>query len=153
MTTNPSERFNPQTLIAQMDKAYTTFLNACEALVPTQGLTSGICGAWSAKQLLDHLTGWQVESLSILKRIQTQPEAAFDFDIDSFNQKSVEARKTLSWQESLPAFIDSYHAFLQALQNLTKERFLSHPNYAGWVKAMIHEYDVHLAHMMTAKNL
>jgi uncharacterized protein (TIGR03083 family) len=153
MTANPSEHFTPQALITQMDTAYTTFLNACEALTPAQAMADGLCGEWSAKQLLDHLTGWQVESPSILKRIQTQPEAAFDFDIDSFNQKTVEARKTLSWQESLTAFKDSYQAFLQALQNLSKERFLSHPNYAGWVKAMIHEYDVHLAHMMTAKNL
>jgi hypothetical protein len=128
-----------------------TFLQTCKTLSKDQALTPGICGEWSAKQVVDHLTGWQVESIDILDRLLGSEEEKISFDINSFNADSVGKRTSLSWNESLAAFVDSFETFDRCLAEISEEDYQMHPGLASWVRAMIHEYRFHLAHIRKAQ--
>ncbi len=143
----------PQDLKARMSNAFNDFLTACKTLTPKQWQHPDVCGEWSAKQVVDHLTGWQLKSLTILDSLANTAFNTFDNDIDSFNASSVEDRKTLSWQESLEDFERSYQTFDQALSKVSEAQFRANQGFASWIKAMIHEYDFHLSHIQGAQDL
>jgi len=134
----------PLEWVAQMRESAKDFLAACEALTPEKAREPGVCGVWSAKAVVDHITGWQVQSLPILKKLRTSNNEAFDLDIDGFNRISVEAREELTWEESLEAFRESYSAFDQAAVDISLAHFQGNEGFKSWVKAMIHEYKFHL---------
>lgn len=138
-------------LILEMKKNYQIFLQRCEALTQEQALIGGICGEWSAKEVIDHLTGWQEASPSFLQDILSSERVELDVEIDAFNQISVQTKRALSWQESLAAFIESFAAFDQALQDIPKVQFIKNPGLTSWVKAMNHEYIFHRTHIEAAQ--
>ena len=143
----------PQELVSQMKESAQIFLAACESLSQDQALQSGVCGEWSAKAVVDHLTGWQVQSLPILQQLLASQNDEFDFQIDAFNRSSVKSREDLSWQESLAAFKDSYSAFDQAVEEVSPARYRTNEGFKSWLKAMIHEYRFHLPHIKKAQKL
>jgi hypothetical protein len=134
------------------DSAY-AFLSACEDLSPTQACKSGICGEWSAKAVVDHLTGWQVQSLPILQQLLSGAAEAFDLDIDAFNRTSVSSREDLSWEESLEALRFSFSAFDQAVDEIPTAQYRTNPGFKSWLKAMTHEYRFHLPHIKNAQKM
>lgn len=137
----------PQELVSQMKAQYQQFLAACDALSTERALAPGICGEWSAKAVVDHLTGWQVQSLPIVRQLLSSEKGDFDVDIDAFNRMSVETREDLSWDESLEAFKESYEAFDEALHDLPAARTRTNAGLKSWLQAMIHEYCFHLQHI------
>ncbi len=147
MPDNPATALPPSELIANMNSAYQDFLAACQSFEPQKAALSGACGDWSAKSVVDHLIGWQVQSLSILDALTKGRSDAFDFDIDAFNAASVENRKDTSWQESLQDLQDSFADFKKALEKIKAAQFQTNKGFAAWIKAMIHEYEHHLSHV------
>lgn len=143
----------PSDLVAQMKEKFSAFLSACESLSRAQALEPGTCGEWSAKGVVDHLTGWQVQSLPIVKQLLSTPEAEFTDEIDAFNQTSVKSRETLSWEESLAAFRESFQHFERALAAIPVAQFRTNEGFKSWLKAMIHEYSFHLQHIAAAQRL
>lgn len=149
----PQDHMPPTTikeLVSQMRSAYETFLQACEDLSEEQAQQGGVCGKWSAKAVLYHLTGWQVESLPILKRILGAPDQALDLEIEAFNRKSVKDRQELTWEESLNAFKSSFDAFDQALDDIQLAHYRTDQALISWVKSMTHEYQFHIEHIDNA---
>lgn len=140
----------PDELVRQMREDYKAFFTTCQALTESQSMEPGVCGAWSAKAVVDHLTGWQVQSLSIITALLAEEKTAFDLDIDKFNQISVNERQKLSWQESQKAFDDSFNAFIDGLDEIPESHFQNEEGLIAWVKAMIHEYKFHLKHIQKA---
>ena len=139
--------------ILQMKEAYKTFFMACQALTERQAMMADVCGEWSAKAVVDHLTGWQVQSLPIIQALVDGDKSAFDLDIDAFNQTSVDRRQDLTWQESLKDFELSFNEFLEALNTIPESPFKTEAGLITWVKAMIHEYQVHLTHIHHAQTI
>lgn len=138
-------------IVMEMKRHYQAFLRACTALTPEQAQKKGICGEWSAKAVVDHLTGWQLASPSFLKKVLASENPLMDVDIDAFNQNSVQDRQALSWQDSLAAFKDSFKAFEHALQDIPRAQFQDNAGLTSWVKAMNHEYVFHHAHIKKAQ--
>lgn len=143
----------PLELVSQMRESYQSFLEACEALTQDQALASGACGEWSAKAVVDHLTGWQVESLPILKKLLETENEDFDLDIEAFNRTSVRDREDLAWEDSLTAFKLSFESFDKGLEDITVSRFRTNAGFKSWLKAMIHEYQFHIVHIQKAQEL
>ncbi len=137
-------------LVEKMKVNYEALLQACMTLSKIQASHHGVCGEWSAKQVVDHLTGWQVESNDILDRLLESEEEDIDLDIDGFNADSVRERASLDWEESLAAFEESFNAFDQLLAKISAEDYQAHSGLDSWVKAMIHEYQFHLNHIKLA---
>ena len=142
---------SPQELISQMKENYQKFLDACHSLTQEQALQPGVCGEWSAKAVVDHLTGWQVESLPILKMLLETDKQDFDLDIDAFNAVSVEKREALSWQESLTALELSCKSFYEGIDKISVSRYRLNAGLRSWLRAMIHEYQFHLQHIQNTK--
>ena len=138
-------------LILEMKKNYQIFLQRCEALTQEQALIGGICGEWSAKEVIDHLTGWQEASPSFLQDILSSERVELDEEIDAFNQISVQTKRALSWQESLAAFIASFEDFERTLQDIPKTKFTKNAGLKSWIKAMNHEYIFHRTHIQAAQ--
>lgn len=141
----------PQELVSQMRENYQSFLESCEALSQEQAHASGACGEWSAKAVVDHLTGWQVESLPILKKLLETDDKDFNLDIDAFNRSSVRDREDLSWEDSLMAFKLSFESFDKGLDDITVSRFRTNAGFKSWLKAMTHEYKFHIVHIQRAQ--
>jgi len=150
MSTDHMPPPTPQELLSQMKEGYQALLQVCESLSPEQALVSGVCGEWSAKAVVDHLTGWQVQSLSILQQLLASEKEALDFDIDAFNRTAVRSREDLTWNESLEAFKNSYEHFNEAVGDLPVERYRTNEGFKSWLKAMTHEYRFHLDHIKKA---
>jgi uncharacterized protein (TIGR03083 family) len=138
-------------MIEKMKVSYASFLQACKTLSEDQALSPGVCGEWTAKQVVDHLTGWQVESIEILDRLLRSDEEDIDLDIDGFNAKTVMERASLPWRESLDAFENSFRAFDNELAAISEEEYQAYSGLASWVRAMTHEYRFHLAHIRKAQ--
>lgn len=143
----------PQELVSQLREKYQSFLEACEALSREQAIEPSVCGEWSAKAVVDHLTGWQVESLPILKKLLGSDNEDFDLDIDAFNRTSVRDREDLTWEDSLTAFKLSFESFDKGLEGITVSRFRTDTAFKSWLKAMIHEYQFHISHIQKAQEL
>jgi len=141
----------PQELVSQMEEHHQAILEACEKLTPKQAHQPGVCGEWSAKAVVDHLTGWQVQSLPIVQQLLSSENQTIDFDIDAFNQTSVKSREDLSWEESLAAFKGSFDSFDQALDDLPVAHYRTNEGFKSWLKAMIHEYRFHLQHIQNSR--
>ncbi|MFW5714720.1 MAG: maleylpyruvate isomerase N-terminal domain-containing protein [Brevefilum sp.] len=141
----------PQELVSQLKEQFQKFLAVCEELSSNQAYEPGICGEWSAKAVVDHLTGWQVQSLPIVKQLLSSEKKEFEYDIDAFNRTSVTSRADLSWEESLEAFRDSFNNFDEALGDIPVARFRTNEGFKSWLKAMIHEYRFHLQHIQKAQ--
>jgi len=140
----------PQELLSQLQQKYQTFLSACKKLTAAQALEKGVCGRWSAKAVVDHLTGWQLGSLSILKEILQSDETDPNLDIDGFNRMSVDTREDLTWDESLTAFEQSSDLFIDYLGTIADSQYRTSAGFKSWMKAMIHEYQFHLKHIQQA---
>ena len=140
----------PEIVMAMRENCQ-AFLAVCEALTQEQALIGGICGEWSAKAVVDHLTGWQLASPSFLKGILSSENPILDLDIDAFNQISVQARQALSWKDSLAAFKISFAAFEGALAEIPNAQFKANVGIKSWVKAMNHEYVFHRIHIRKAQ--
>lgn len=141
----------PDELVLRMKADFVTFFSACQSLTIEQALTPGVCGEWSAKAVIDHLTGWQVYSLPIIDKLLAKDKTVFDLDIDAFNQKSVKERQDIPWQESLISFEESFKTFSERLDRIPARRFQTEEGFTDWVKAMIHEYQFHLTHIQQAQ--
>jgi len=141
----------PQDLISEMKKSYQAFLADCQKLTQEQALMPDVCGEWSAKEVVDHLTGWQIESLAILDQLLESESGDFDLDIDGFNRTSVKERKDLSWEGSLAAFELSFDDFNEGLAGIAEAQYGAKKGLRSWVKAMIYEYKFHLDHIRQAQ--
>jgi hypothetical protein len=143
----------PDELVLRMKADFKTFFLACQSLTVEQALMPGVCGEWSAKAVVDHLTGWQVYSLPIIDKLLAKDKTVFDLDIDTFNQNSVNERQDFPWHESLEAFEESFKAFSKRLDEIPELRFPTEKGFVNWVKAMIHEYQFHLTHIQKAQTI
>lgn len=153
MPKNHMPTLSLQEKVSQMRESAQAFLAACEKLTVQQALAAGVCGEWSAKAVVDHLTGWQVQSLPILEQLRSGVDETLDFDIDAFNRNSVESRVCLSWEESLAAFRESFSAFDRAAGAMPTDPDRHHHGFTSWLNAMIHEYRFHLEHIDQAHKL
>jgi hypothetical protein len=140
----------PQSQFEQLQQKFETFLSACKKLTPQEASTKGVCGQWSAKAVVDHLTGWQMESLPILSEVLKSKQTDLDLDIDGFNSTSVSTGKDLTWDESLAAFEHSFKAFNDYLGKISVSQYKTNAGIKSWIKAMIHEYQFHLQHIQQA---
>ncbi len=139
--------------ISRMRDDFVTFLRASKSLTEEQALHAEVCGEWSAKQIVDHLTGWQVESINIIDRLLNVEEEELDLDIDGFNASSVRDREARDWTQSLTELEESFNTFDHILRGTGQEAYEMHSGLASWVRAMTQEYRFHLAHIEKARKV
>ena len=106
---------------------------------------AGVCGTWSAKEVIDHLCGWD-SALSAFMRDPGGFDPAPLYDVDSFNGGSVAVRRQQSWGESLAALQHGIADLQAALEGVTGE-MRSQARVQSWLQGRAADYRLHAAQL------
>ncbi len=115
--------------LADLTQAYVEFVEIANQLDPQKRLQPGVCGAWSPKDMVAHLVGWDSSLLAFI----TDPNN-FDppYDVEQFNQQSVAQRKTLAWSDAMREMAVMFHSLQQAVADVTPEMQI-HDRVLSWL--------------------
>jgi uncharacterized damage-inducible protein DinB len=111
---------NIDDLMIKMENARSRLNSAIERMTPH----AEIYPAWSLKQLMDHITGWD-ELLASSFRTHSRgdpPIMIEDRGIDRYNEESILARKELSLESSRKAYDEARLEVLEALHAMPPEK-------------------------------
>jgi uncharacterized damage-inducible protein DinB len=107
-------------LIVKMEGARNRLNTVIEQVTPH----AEIYPAWSLKQLLDHITGWD-DLLAASFRAHSRGETPIRLasrGIDQYNDNSITARKELSLESSRKAYDEARLEILQVLHTMPPEK-------------------------------
>lgn len=129
-------------LIDQLEELQKNFNEAVQTLGASKIEKPGVCGDWSPRQLVAHMTGWEIETIFQFQRVQNGSEA-MDHDIDAFNEKSVEQRKHLAWNETLTELITVQHRFNEVVRSISLDDESKNEQYRELMDVQIEHYIHH----------
>jgi hypothetical protein len=103
-------------LTKKMGLARSRLNSAMEKITPQDD----IYPSWKLKQLMDHITGWDVLVASSFNAISRgdAPEPAEAHDFDAYNAASLQDRKQLSLEQSRQAYHAARDEVLRALNKI-----------------------------------
>jgi len=123
--------------------AYTRFCHIADQLPPAKRQQAGVCGAWSPKDVVAHLIGWDQS----LQAYITDPDQFIPpDDVHAFNAQSVSARQHLSWAETIAALQAQHQALQQALTTVTPQMKI-YNRVQQWRQGRIADYTLHTAQL------
>lgn len=106
---------------------------------------AGVCGTWSAKEIVAHLAGWLWEGERRLRnrfKEGGQPMPPVD-NVDARNAAAVAERADLSWQETLDELRRADMTFAATAAQVSQRDHDADARYAHWVAIMVREYGNH----------
>lgn len=132
----------------RLAEAYAGFLAAALALGPEERERAGVSGVWSAKDVIDHATGWEREATARLVAIRDDPGTPdLTYDVDAFNAVSVSSRRHLSWEAALMDLREA-HADLEALlATVAPEVAARDRRFLEWVEGRAGDFADHAAQL------
>jgi len=96
---------------------------------------AGVCGGWSVKDILAHLTSYELcQAEALAGFVQPGPTPTLDLlreQGSEFNQRQVDARKDLSPQDVLRAYEDAHARLMEAVSSMP-EALLSKVGTIPW---------------------
>lgn len=94
--------------------------NAIELVDPTLE----IYPSWKLKELIAHLSGWdQCVAEALESHLRGTSTSMVVLDTDTFNQQSVAARESLSYQQARADWDAQRQNLLQVIEQITEEKF------------------------------
>lgn len=124
------------------------FIKLVEATPPHRRTEGGICGDWSAREVVAHINGWLIEALRRFPRY-ARGTGDVQYDIDNFNAVSVRQRKDHTWDQLVDELRESTRQLLEAADNIPPARRESDRRYANWLSIMEKEAINHGAEIRT----
>lgn len=119
------------------------FIQVIDSLNTTLRVQKIAEGSWSAKDILSHIVGWELEVVKQFKAFLTNPDVDDNYDIDSFNKSAVELRKHSSWDQ-IAAELKTAQAELSAfLSKLTQKEIDEEKRFIEWVDILVNHYIHH----------
>ena len=147
-------------LLQQMETGY-AFAERTLALVPTEAVdVARVCGHWSVKDLIAHLTSWEQRTLRWLAEAEQGiplkvPEAGFGWEqFDALNDLYYQRSKGRALDDIMAAFHNAQLEMLAIVQNLTDEELAGGGRMTGMFRDSPADaiasntcwhYDIHLA--------
>ena len=122
------------------------FLDAAREMGAEIAVKPGICGEWSVKDVLAHLTGWNREAVrefGLLPDGELPPMPEDMEIIDQLNAGLVDLYHDFSWDQVFEAFEDSLLALEQAAAAASPENAAKEPRYGLWLQIMAGELENH----------
>jgi hypothetical protein len=101
-------------------------------------------GKWSAKEILAHIVGWEVEVKKQFKVFLANPDVDDNYDIDSFNKSAVELRKYLSWDQIVTELKTAQSELSGFLTKLTQNEIDEEKRFIEWVDVLVNHYTHHV---------
>lgn len=129
------QRLGPRFLLRAILKATRKEFLTTAALVPADKReTQPVCGVWSLKDLLGHLTDWELLGVEGLRQLANGQTPEFEQRIDSFdtfNNANAAARHDQPWDQIWQAFTETRQTLLALLDSLPDEA-LARPFVTPW---------------------
>jgi hypothetical protein len=119
-TKNPDSPMNTTALLTY---AHDNVLSAVSRVAPTDWDTPGACGVWSPKEILAHLTSFEIVLVELLQSL-TRPNMAtpqldaFLADQEQFNETAVAQRRHLTPETILAKYKTTHRQALDLLAKL-----------------------------------
>jgi uncharacterized damage-inducible protein DinB len=98
---------------------------------------------WSAKDILAHIVGWEVEVIKQFREFLVNPDVDDNYDIDSFNENSVSSRKSKTWEEIIEELELSQKELSILITTLSRKDIYNEDRYSEWVEVLISHYKHH----------
>ncbi|HEX6383612.1 MAG TPA: DinB family protein [Anaerolineae bacterium] len=118
-------RIGPKYLLrAYLRAARKEFLAAAALVSPAERNSRPVCGVWSLKDLVGHLTDWEKVGVDGLQQLVAGDTPEFDEsipDFDTFNARNATARRDQSWDEVWADFEATRQVLLDLFDKLTDE--------------------------------
>ena len=115
------------TLLSGAETEFAAFKRALAGLTEAQ-MREVWLGTWSARDIVSHISGWHRELSPALARLQKGerpiPEGVSYDDVDAWNGRFADARRTAATADILKELDASHAAFLQAAAGVPEERYV-----------------------------
>jgi hypothetical protein len=131
-------------LQAEYTTAANDFFKSCQKLVPASAEQTGVCGSWSAKQVVAHITGWEKEVLNQFKKLEQGTVLRIRYKIDDFNRQSVESRSHMSWEQTIQELSAAQQELQSFINKLSIETVNRNKRFTDWLKILAEHYPHHL---------
>ncbi|MEZ4870590.1 MAG: hypothetical protein R3C14_55185 [Caldilineaceae bacterium] len=125
----------------RLHTAHTNFVRVAEALAPTLRNQAGVCGDWSPKEVVAHLTGWDGSLKQLIVDIENFNPP---YDVDKFNACSVQARAEVAWDGVMAELTTNFVALTQAL-TIVEPKMKIYARVRSWLAGRIADYELHTA--------
>jgi hypothetical protein len=132
--------------------AHTRFIEVAVKLDVRLRSELGVCGAWSPKEVVAHLVGWDAEAVrgfGMLVSDQMDVFVPVDNDaIDVFNAQSVEARRDLSWDAVMGELKTTQQDLQQLIRVVDGKGFNSAGGFGNWLIGRREDYEYHTEQLL-----
>jgi uncharacterized protein len=102
---------------------------------------------WSPKDVLAHIAGWENEVIKQFKEFLVNPDVDDNYDIDSFNEKSVFSRKSKTWDEIMEELELSQKELSAFISTLSQKNVDAEDRFSEWVEVLINHYKHHMSQL------
>ena len=113
-----------QQIVAGLIEARREILDAA-AQLPTGQQDQLFLGAWSVKDLLAHLVGWDLANMAAAREVLAGQLPAFyayhDRDWQTYNARLVAEHKRVAWVDMVASVEESHHRLIEYLQTVPAE--------------------------------
>lgn len=122
-----------QDLLSEAAIQFQAFHDAIHGLNEEQ-MTEAWLGAWSIRDIIAHISGWQRELTPALERIalgqRPFPEGVSYDDVDAWNARFAAAKREVEVTEVLLELDRSHERFMHAAAQVPEERYV--PDKTAW---------------------
>lgn len=130
-------------LVDKLNKLQQKFIKVAQQIDEPKRNRPGVCGSWSPKEVIAHISGWDKEVIRQFSLFQAGLDKAIEHDIDEFNKKSVKERQHLSWGEVLTELQQAHEQFYQRAMSISSLELSKNKEYKDWVEVQIEHYKHH----------
>lgn len=130
-------------LIEELSNLQHQFIEVAQQIDEAKRNLPGVCGSWSPKEVVAHITGWDKEVIKQFGLFQDGLEKAMEHDIDEFNKKSVQERSHLSWEETVAELQQAHDQFYQKAMSISNQELSTNEEYRDWIEVQIDHYIHH----------
>lgn len=115
------------TLLGEAETEFTRFKRALDGLDETK-MREIWLGTWSARDIVAHISGWHREMRPVLERLargeRPVPEGVSYDDVDAWNARFADAKKSAATADILSELEASHAAFMRAAAAVPEERYV-----------------------------
>ena len=144
---SPSEQF--QHALNTFDECFQHLITLSSSYPMNYRLRVGVCGEWSAKNILEHLSAWIVWALDQYEQFDRAELNTWEYgDVDEFNADAVAKRVDHTWEQSLQELRQLVGDFHARALHVSAEQVNQCEGYAQWLQTLGEDAIAHHAEML-----
>jgi hypothetical protein len=127
-----------QRMLAKVDAAWTAFHDAYAGLSDEEQMIPGVCGEWSIRDLIAHVTWWDAEALAHLPLVLDggrPPRYSVTYGgIDAFNAMKTEEKRGLSLDDVRTEAEETHGRLVAYVMSIPPEQLKGNPRFTRRLK-------------------